>query len=173
MTKRLLVVVDMQNDFVSGTLGSKAAQNIVPNVLSLIEKERARGTEAVFTKDTHGEDYPATQEGRMLPVPHCKKGTDGWELFGELKTLAGDSRIFEKGTFGSLELGEYAREQGFSEIVLCGVCTDICVISNALLIKAYCPEAAVRVISAACAGTSPHAHAAALTAMQSCQIIVE
>lgn len=171
--KKLLIAVDMQNDFVHGALGSGCAKEIVSRVAALIEQEKEKGTEIVFTKDTHGEDYPATQEGRLLPVLHCVKGSRGWETIPELVPYAADARVFEKGAFGSVELAEYVRENGFEQITLCGVCTDICVISNALLIKAFCPEAIVRVISSACAGTSEENHRAALTAMWSCQIIVE
>lgn len=171
--KKLLIVVDMQNDFVSGALGTERAKNILPRVAALIAREQERGAETVFTKDTHGEDYPATQEGRLLPVSHCVKGTHGWEIAPELAPYAAGMRVFKKGAFGSVELAEYARENGFQEITLCGVCTDICVISNALLIKAYCPESTVRVVASACAGTSEDAHQAALTAMRSCQVIVE
>ena len=171
--KRLLVVVDMQNDFVIGSLGTAEAQSIVPHVAELIAREGARGTETVFTQDTHGADYAATQEGRLLPVGHCVKDTHGWEIVPALAPFAENAKVFEKGTFGSLALAEYARDNGFEQITLCGVCTDICVISNALLLKAYCPETTLRVVGAACAGTSPAAHEAALTSMKSCQIIVE
>ena len=145
----------------------------MPVVASLIAKEKSAGAEIVFTKDTHGADYLSTQEGRLLPVPHCIKGEHGWEIVPELLPHATGARIFEKGAFGSVALAEYIRENGFDEITLCGVCTDICVISNALLIKAYCPESTVRVVGGACAGTSKEAHEAALTAMRSCQVIVE
>ncbi len=160
--KRLLVVVDMQHDFVDGALGSEAAQAAVPAVKALV----AQAEEVVYTQDTHGEDYLDTHEGKLLPVPHCIRGSAGWEILPGL--YRSGARIFEKNTFGSLALAEYAA--AFDEITLCGVCTDICVVSNALLIRAFAPEARVRVVSAACAGTSPEAHEAALLTMKSCQI---
>ncbi len=169
--KKLLVVVDMQNDFVSGSLASPEAEKVVPAVKKLILRKRAEGATVVFTKDTHGENYINTREGRLLPVPHTMKGTAGWEIVPELLSEA--TEIFEKGTFGSLNLAEYARDWGFEEITLCGVCTDICVASNAVLLRAYCPESDVRVVAAACAGTSPANHEAALQTMRSCQIIIE
>ncbi len=167
--KKLLVVVDMQNDFVSGVLGGAQARAILPAVRALAERETG---DTVFTQDTHGEDYLATAEGKLLPVPHCIKGTQGWEIVSALEPFA-SGKIFEKSTFGSLELARYAAGKGYTDITLCGVCTDICVISNAVLLKAFCPEATVRVVSSACAGTSPENHNAALLTMKSCQIVVE
>ena len=166
--KRLLVVVDMQNDFVSGALGSPAAEAVVPAVKEIISCALKEGWRVVYTQDTHGEDYLSTNEGRRLPVLHCIKGSHGWEIVSELKPLRG--RVFEKGAFGSIALAEYARDNEYGEITLSGVCTDICVISNALLLKAYCPEADVRVAASACAGTTAENHAAALIAMKSCQV---
>ena len=166
--KRLLVVVDMQNDFVTGALGTAEAQAILPAVRALIARERAAGSDVAFTLDTHGADYLSTQEGRMLPVPHCIRGTHGWLLADGLD--AANARIFEKPTFGSVPLAEYAR--AYDEVVLCGVCTDICVVSNALLIKAFSPESKVMVVESACAGATPAAHAAAIQTMKSCQIVI-
>ncbi len=164
--KELLVVVDMQEDFVTGPLGSKEAAAAVPAVRSLVE-----GAETVvYTKDTHEENYLSTQEGKNLPVPHCLRGTKGWEILPSLYKKG--SPVFEKGTFGSLALAEYAKKEGFSRITLCGVCTDICVVSNALLLKAYLPEAEICVVKSACAGVTPEAHEAALKTMQSCQITI-
>lgn len=163
---RLLVVVDMQNDFVSGALGTPEAQAALGEVQALLAAERAAGSAVAFTLDTHGADYLSTQEGRRLPVVHCIRGTKGWELAAGLD--ARGARLFEKGTFGSVELAEYAR--AFDEVLLCGVCTDICVVSNALLIKAFSPEARVMVAGRACAGVTPAAHAAALRTMESCQV---
>lgn len=166
--KRLLVVVDMQNDFVDGSLGTPEARAVVPAVQELLERERGAGSDVAFTMDTHGADYLSTQEGRLLPVPHCIRGTHGWQIIPPLQT--GDARIFEKGAFGSVELARFARP--YKEIVLCGVCTDICVVSNALLIKAFSPEAHVMVAERACAGVSPDAHEAAIRTMKSCQVDV-
>ena len=160
--KRLLVVVDMQRDFVDGALGSEAARKIVPAVQALV----AEADEVVYTQDTHEENYLDTHEGKFLPVPHCIRGTEGHEILPEV--FRAGARVFEKGTFGSVSLAEYAA--GYGEITLCGVCTDICVASNALLIRAFAPEAGVRVAASACAGTSPEAHQAALLTMKSCQI---
>ena len=164
--KRLFVVVDMQHDFVDGALGTPEARAIVPAVAALLKAERAAGSAVAFTMDTHGEDYLSTQEGRRLPVPHCIRGTRGWEVIPELDTQ--DARIFEKGAFGSLKLARYA--QDFGEVLLCGVCTDICVVSNALLIKAFAPEARVMAAEHACAGVTPAAHDAAIATMRSCQV---
>lgn len=169
--KNLLVVVDMQNDFVSGALGSKDAEAILPGV-----NERISGAErVVYTLDTHDADYLSTQEGRNLPVPHCMKGTWGHALADGL-LVREDALQMEKPTFGSVELGEYVRElfsRGEVESVeLIGLCTDICVISNAMLLKAYCPELPVSVRAQCCAGVTPKSHKNALEAMKLCQIAV-
>jgi nicotinamidase-related amidase len=168
--KRLLVVVDMQKDFIDGSLGTKEAQEIVPAVAKKIEEYQAAGDEVVFTFDTHQENYLNTQEGQKLPVVHCIKGTPGWELDQALQGYEG--RHFEKPTFGCKELGEWAAEGDFDAIELVGLCTDICVISNALLLKAYLPETPVKVDSACCAGVTPASHENALAAMKMCQIEV-
>lgn len=164
--KRLLVVVDMQRDFVDGVLGTPEARAIVPSVCGLLARSRAEGCAVAFTLDTHGKEYLSTNEGRALPVPHCIKGTEGWELIPQLN--ASGARLFEKETFGSVSLAQYAA--GFDEVTLCGVCTDICVVSNALLIKAFSPEMRIKAVADACAGTTPAAHAAAIATMRSCQI---
>lgn len=166
---KILVVVDMQKDFIDGALGTAEAVSIVPKV---IEKIKAASGEVVFTKDTHSTIYPMTQEGIKLPVPHCIKGTDGWELADEIEPLCQGCRVFEKPTFGSIELAEYLADGDFSEIEIIGLCTDICVISNALLIKAYLPEVKITVDSACCAGVTPDSHNNALSAMKMCQIEV-
>ena len=153
--KRLLVVVDMQNDFIDGALGTKEAQSIVPAVVKKAEAYAAAGDEVVFTLDTHFDDYMDTAEGRKLPVPHCIKGTPGWELCGQLKAFEG--RRFEKHTFGSGSLSEYVRGGDYRSVELVGLCTDICVISNA-------------VDPACCAGVSPESHDNAIAAMKVCQI---
>lgn len=175
MAKNYLIVIDMQNDFVTGSLGTPEAQAIVPDVA-----RRARefdGT-VLFTKDTHAENYLETQEGRNLPVAHCIRGTEGWQLVPELDEVraARDAAVFEKPTFGSVELAWWLAQENDAEpigsIELAGVCTDICVISNALLIKAHFPEVPVRVNPALCAGVTPQAHEAALATMRSCQVQV-
>ena len=166
--KKLLVVVDMQNDFIGGALGTKEAQNILPAVRARIADARKEGEEVAFTRDTHGEDYLSTQEGKNLPVPHCIAGTAGHEIAAGL-CLAGE-RVFDKPAFGSIELAAYVKERGFAAVELVGVCTDICVISNALLIKAFCPEAEVCVRAGCCAGVTPQSHQTALAAMRACQV---
>ena len=134
--KRLLVVVDYQNDFVDGALGFKGAELISHNIAELIKEFRNKGDEVVFTYDTHNEDYLNTVEGKNLPVPHCLRGSDGWQLYPEINALLGDSKVFEKPGFGSKELGHYIENNDFDEIYLCGLVSDICVFSNAIIAKA-------------------------------------
>ena len=173
--KKILVVVDMQKDFVDGALGSKEAVAILPAV---VKKIRDFDGDIFVTLDTHGADYMETAEGRKLPVPHCIKGTDGWELDKDVRAaLAGKSYTpVEKRTFGSVDLpgliGQAAGGAAFSVEVI-GLCTDICVVSNALLLKAHFPEAAIAVDAACCAGVTPEKHEAALETMRSCQIDVQ
>lgn len=166
--KKLLVVVDMQNDFIGGALGTQEAQSILPAVRARIADARKEGEEVAFTRDTHGDDYLSSQEGKNLPVPHCIAGTAGHEIAAGL-CLAGE-RVFDKPAFGSIELAAYVKERGFAAVELVGVCTDICVISNALLIKAFCPEAEVCVRAGCCAGVTPQSHQTALAAMRACQV---
>lgn len=171
---KYLVVVDMQKDFVDGSLGTPAAVKIVENVCKRIEEYKKEGRIFV-TLDTHGENYMETCEGKKLPVRHCIKGTDGWKLAPSVEAaLDGQGEIFEKGTFGSVELAKTLGEllRTGDEVELCGLCTDICVISNALLIKAYAPEINITVRKDCCAGVTEESHAAALTTMRSCQIDV-
>lgn len=168
--KRLLVVVDMQRDFIDGSLGTKEAQAIVPKVAEKIREYQNAGDQVVFTFDTHYENYLETQEGKRLPVKHCIKGTEGWELDKALQDFKGE--YFEKPSFGSRELAQWAEKGDFSSIELVGLCTDICVISNALLLKAYLPETPVSVDASCCAGVSPESHNNALEAMKMCQIDV-
>ena len=170
--KRFLVVVDMQKDFVDGALGTAEAVAIVPAVA---EKIRGFDGEIFATLDTHAADYMQTNEGRHLPVPHCIRGTDGWQL-DKAVAAALDERGYtpvEKITFGSVDLPRLLAERAAGEeftVELIGLCTDICVVSNALLLKAHFPEADIAVDAACCAGVTPQAHAAALATMQSCQI---
>lgn len=171
MKKKVLIVVDMQEDFVSGSLGTKEAQAIVPRVA---EKAAHFDGMVIFTLDTHGADYLKTQEGRILPVPHCIKGTAGHRLVPELENLAerlGAEKV-EKEAFGSLALaGKLEKVRDTIESVeLVGLCTDICVVSNALIIKAALPEVPVLVDSHCCAGVTPHSHGAALETMRSSQV---
>ncbi|MCD8127860.1 MAG: cysteine hydrolase [Clostridiales bacterium] len=169
---KLLVVIDMQKDFVDGALGTSEAVAIVPRVQEKVVARQAAGWTVVFTRDTHTEQYLDTQEGRKLPVPHCIRGTPGWEIIPELSTQG--CLILDKPSFGSLELARYAAQLGdLEEIELVGLCTDICVISNALLLKAAVPEVLIRVDASCCAGVTPDSHANALRAMEMCQINVE
>lgn len=170
--KRFLVVVDMQKDFVDGALGTAEAVAIVPAVA---EKIKNFDGEIFVTFDTHYENYPETAEGKKLPVPHCIKGTDGWKLDKSVASALENREYMtvEKPTFGSVKLPKLieaaAGEEDFS-IEIIGLCTDICVVSNALLLKASFPEADIAVDSACCAGVTPQAHEAALATMKSCQI---
>lgn len=170
--QKILIVVDMQNDFIDGALGTKEAVQIVPAVKAKIEN--FDGT-VLFTRDTHPENYMETQEGRNLPVPHCIQGTEGWQIRAELDALR-TTEVFDKPTFGSRDLGEALVRMNqvdpIESITLIGLCTDICVISNALLAKAFLPEVLIRVDSACCAGVSPASHENALNAMRMCQIQV-
>lgn len=166
--KKLLVVVDMQKDFIDGALGTRGAQAILPRVRARIAQAREDGFTIVFTRDTHPKDYLATQEGRRLPVPHCIAGSEGWQLAAGL--AAEGDKVFDKPTFGSVELARFAEAEQFGKIELIGVCTDICVISNALVLKAFLPETEISVRAGCCAGVSPASHERALGAMAACQI---
>jgi nicotinamidase-related amidase len=173
--RKYLIVVDMQNDFISGPLGTPEAAAVLPKV---VEKIWEFDGTVLFTYDTHGETYADTLEGKNLPVCHCVEGTEGWRLPKELEdlrfTIGG--RAFTKPAFGSRELGEYLeRENGkqpISYIELVGLCTDICVISNALLLKAFLPETEVAVDARCCAGVTPESHERALAAMEACQVTI-
>lgn len=169
--RKVLAVIDMQKDFIDGTLGTKEAQGIVGLV---IEKIKQYPREDVYaTRDTHQSNYLETSEGKHLPVTHCVQGTAGWEIAEGIRELIEPGHIFDKPAFGSVRLAEFLLEQSLKEeieIELVGVCTDICVISNALLLKAYMPETEVSVDSACCAGVTPESHEAALKTMQMCQI---
>jgi len=165
---KLLIVVDMQNDFIDGALGTAEAVSIVPNVQERIETCRREGWQIVFTRDTHGTDYLETQEGRCLPVEHCLAGSKGW-MVREGLSRKGDPMI-DKPSFGSETLAQYVKILKPDEIELIGLCTDICVISNALIVKAALPEVPVAVRASCCAGVTPESHETALRAMQACQI---
>ena len=169
----VLAVIDMQNDFVSGSLGTKEAQAIVQNVVKKIETFKGH---IVFTQDTHQSSYLQSQEGMFLPVQHCIKNTEGWELVAPIKKLITD-QVYEKPTFGSLLLAESLKSlherTPIRSITLIGLCTDICVVSNALLLKAFFAEIPIYVDAVCCAGTTPENHKAALQVMKMCQIIIE
>ncbi len=169
--KTLLIVVDVQNDFVSGALGTPEARAILPAV----NEKLAAAQEVLFTLDTHGPDYAQTQEGRLLPIPHCLRGSWGHALADGLDAPANAPRL-EKPTFGSVVLGELVRSRFQAGEIDCvelvGLCTDICVISNALLLRAFCPELPIAVDAACCAGVTPESHRNALLAMRQCQITI-
>ena len=171
--RKILIVIDMQNDFIDAALGTKEAVAIVGAVK---EKIRSYPVEDVIaTMDTHGENYMQTQEGKYLPVPHCIKGTEGWQIRPDIAELLGGAMIIEKPTFGSTELAEVLKklsERETIELELIGLCTDICVVSNALLLKAAMPEVKISVDASCCAGVTPEKHLAALETMRSCQIQV-
>lgn len=168
---KILIVVDMQNDFVTGSLGTPEARAIVPNVKALTEDSEF--DRIFYTKDTHTSDYLNTFEGKKLPVVHCVKDTEGWNI---VSVLQSDGEIIEKPTFGSEELVsrilQLAHDYPIEKIELCGICTEICVISNALMIRAALPETYMTVRADCCAGVTPELHEAALKVMESCQIDV-
>ena len=168
--KKLLIVVDMQNDFITGALGSEMAQAILPNVKAKIEDYKQNGDAVLFTRDTHQKDYLETQEGKFLPVVHCVEGTAGHFIADGLDTSG--CEIFDKPTFGSLKLAQQVAAGGYDEIELCGLCTDICVVSNALILKAQLPEAKISVDARCCAGVTAESHKAALLTMKMCQVAV-
>ena len=172
--KKILIAVDLQNDFIDGALGTKEAEAIVPAAAARIREWREAGAEIFATLDTHEANYMETREGKKLPVPHCIRGTEGWQLNPVIREALGDCTIVEKPTFGSVRLPELVREKiGSGEdatIELIGLCTDICVVSNALLLKAAFPEAEIQVSNNCCAGVTPEKHRAALETMASCQI---
>ena len=172
---KYLIVVDVQKDFVDGDLGSKEAAEMMSR---LIQKVKSFDGEVIFTKDTHFENYLETQEGRLLPVKHCIKNTDGWEFSTELAPLDLEEgrKVYEKSAFASRQLAEdllKSYECGkVDSVELVGICTDICVVSNALMLKGFMPELTISVDASCCAGVTPQKHNAALDTMESCQVIV-
>lgn len=169
---KVLIVIDMQNDFIDGSLGTKEAVSVVSKV---IEKIKGFEGKVYYTQDTHGEDYLETCEGRKLPVTHCIRGTKGHELHKAVDELRKrySSEVFTKGTFGSVELAKALQHEypdGPDEIECIGICTDICVISNALLLKAFFPESRIVVDASCCAGVTPKSHRNAIDAMKMCHI---
>lgn len=169
--RKILLVIDMQNDFIDGALGTKRAEGIVDRVVEEIGKYPAGDVFA--TRDTHGADYLDSQEGKNLPVPHCIQDTPGWELNPRISAALGDAQVLDKPSFGSVELARLMARLALEEelhITLVGLCTDICVVSNALLLKAFLPETPVSVIADCCAGVTPESHDAALKTMAMCQV---
>ncbi len=170
--KKALVVVDMQNDFVDGVLGTAEAVAIIPAIKEKIAVSRNNNCDIVFTRDTHCDNYLETQEGRKLPVKHCIKDTQGWQICPELRNVMSESDIVvDKPVFGSVKLGELL--SGYDEVELCGVCTDICVIANAAVIRAFSPETEISVDSACVAGVTKHSNNVALEAMRALQISIK
>lgn len=170
---RALVVVDYQVDFVSGALGFSGAERLEPLILKKIEECRADGGQVIFTLDTHGENYLNTAEGRKLPVVHCVDGTEGHKLYGGVRQAVKEGDIvIKKPVFGSLQLGDYLKRGGFDEVELCGLVTDICVISNAIIAKAALPESRIVVDSRACLTADPAAQQRTLEVMRGVQIDV-
>ena len=165
---RVLVVVDMQNDFIDGTLGTKEAINIVNNVIYKVNEFEKNNDLIIYTKDTHYENYLETCEGIKLPVKHCIKGTSGWDIPKEI--YIENSIVFEKETFGSIKLIEYLKTIEFDEIYFVGLCTDICVVSNVLLTKANFPNKKIAVYEKCCAGVTVESHDNAINTMKMCQI---
>ena len=163
-----LFVIDYQNDFVDGSLGFPGAEKLDAPIAA---KVRSYGKGRVFfTRDTHGDDYLQTQEGRLLPVVHCRMNTPGWQIDSRLPVCG--APVVDKSTFGSLELVQVVRMLNPAAITLVGICTDICVISNAMLLKAGLPEVPIPVDAACCAGVTPERHQNALAAMAACQITI-
>ena len=167
--KKTLIVIDFQNDFVNGVLGTPEAQAIIPEVKEKVAEYLRHGNEVIFTRDTHYENYMDTLEGKKLPVSHCVFGTDGWRLVDGLEGIE-ECCYYNKETFGFKAWPFLTGEPELIEII--GVCTDICVITNALLLKTVFPELPIVVDASCCAGTTPEKHKAALEVMKSCQITV-
>ena len=171
--KKILIVIDMQNDFIDAALGTPEAVKIIDTVKEKIRSYTAENV--IATMDTHGENYMETQEGKYLPVPHCIKGSEGWKIRPDIAALLTGAKIYEKPTFGSTAMAADLKalsEEEKIELELIGLCTDICVVSNALLLKAMMPEVPISVDAACCAGVTPGKHLAALETMRSCQVQV-
>ena len=175
---KVLVVVDMQNDFVTDALRNEEGIKIVPNVVKKVKNAVNAGDKLIFTRDTHEEDYLTTEEGKNLPVVHCIKGTKGWEIIDALEPFTKKAvAVIDKPAFGSVELAkkieDMARKDDKLEVELIGLCTDICVVSNALVIKAFNPNIHISVDSTCCAGVTPETHKAALETMKTCHVEVK
>lgn len=181
----VLIVIDMQNDFITGSLGSKDTQKIVPKVVEKIKEYHEAGKDVYYTRDTHFGDYLDTLEGQKLPVKHCFKNTDGWKICDEIRNIIAknmkmQSRVIDKYTFGYMDwdnrIGYIDRNLNlccdYDSIEIVGLCTDICVVSNALILRALFPNTKIVVDAQCCAGTTPEKHKAALDVMESCQIDV-
>ncbi len=167
---KVLVVVDFQNDFITGSLGIKEAKQVVSAVVEKIQQRKKEGYQILVTRDTHHGNYSFTQEGKLLPIKHCQEGEEGWQLHPEVRELLANCPVYKKETFGSTNLALDVKSLNPESVELIGLCTDICVVSNALLLKAFLPEVPIRVDSKCCAGVTPEKHKAALETMASCQI---
>lgn len=167
---KVLIVVDMQKDFIDGALGTKEAVAIVPKVKEKIAEYRKNKDMVIFTQDTHQKDYLQTSEGKKLPVEHCIEGSDGWKIAKELEV--NDSRVICKPNFGWLGWADMGVDFAHMEIELVGLCTDICVVSNAMILKTQYPDTEITVDASCCAGVTPETHKAALATMKMCQIHV-
>lgn len=162
--KKSLIVIDMQKDFINGSLGTKEAEGIVENVKAKIKQYQENGDEIIFTRDTHQKEYLETNEGKHLPVVHCMEGSEGWQIPNDIYVEG--ARCINKPSFGYIDWEKYQ----FEEIEIVGLCTDICVVSNALILKAVFPEIKVSVDASCCAGVTPESHKAALLTMKMCQV---
>jgi nicotinamidase-related amidase len=173
--KKLLVVVDYQNDFIKGGLAFPQAVALENGLCDIIKKYVSDGNEVVFTMDTHQKDYLSTYEGKHLPVEHCISGTEGWELYGKVKKLfdKGNFKIFKKSTFGSFDLAEYVKKSGFHQIEFVGIITYICVLSNVLICKAACPEAEVAVYRKLVASPDNELNDKTLDVLRSTMIVIK
>ncbi len=166
--RKTLIVIDMQNDFIDGSLGTKEAQNIVPDVAKKIKEYKENGDSVIFTRDTHPNNYLETYEGKHLPIVHCVKDTIGWQISDKLDFNIEKDIIIDKPTFGWTHWDDF----DFTEVEVCGLCTDICVVSNVLMIRANYPNIDITVDASCCAGVTPETHKAALETMKMCQINV-
>ena len=171
---KVLVVVDMQKDFIDGALGFEGADKIIPGIAAKIEEFEEAGNPVLYTLDTHFDNYMETREGKNLPVPHCIKGSEGYKLCDELSDLLGGKKVFRKLTFGSLELGEYLQERAsqIESVEVCGLVSNICVLSNAVIVKAAVPEAEVIVDSKLTASFDPKLHQATMDVLKGIQVTV-
>lgn len=173
----ILLVIDMQNDFVTGSLGSKEARSIVPNVVSRIKLAKENKEEIYFTRDIHGENYLETQEGKNLPIEHCIVDTEGAELVPEIKELSTGKMVIDKNGFGSIHLVSLLdginKFNPIDKITIIGLCTDVCVLVHAMILKAAFTEVPIEVIEDCCAGVTPQGHKNAISAMKNCQIIIK
>lgn len=168
--KRLLIVVDFQNDFVDGSLGFNEAKGLENKIVEWIVDYKNNGDDVIYTMDTHNSDYMNTQEGKNLPIPHCIEGTIGWELYGKTKELLKDCLCFKKPTFPSLDLANYLKDKNYQDITLVGLVSHICVISNAIMVKAALPEATIKIDLKATGSVDTKTHQDSLSVLKSLQI---